>query len=118
MFGEQLSDEPHRFLSLEEITILVETIGIPDMIIINMSGELTAMTYTDDTNNVYQYKDIVGFEVEFPMVMESSDQINWSKKYILPLAPTSKSFDNETILQPYFIKIRLICIRNFGAVVL
>lgn len=108
IFGEQLTDEPHRFLSLEEIEILVETIGKPDYIEIDMSDALKKMTYRDNQNNLYLYKELVGYEESFPLMMTSIDKDNWSRYYVLPLAPSTKSFENVVLTSPYYIKITLI----------
>lgn len=108
IFGEQLTDEPHRFLSLEEIEILVETIGKPECIKIDMSVALKAMTYRDHQNNLYLYKELLGYEESFPLMMASTDKDNWSRYYVLPLAASTKSFENEVLTGPYYIKITLI----------
>ncbi|MBI9014152.1 MAG: hypothetical protein JEZ08_18090 [Clostridiales bacterium] len=108
IFGEQLTDEAHRFLSLEEIEIRVETIGKPDRIEIDMSDALKAMAYRDHQSNLYLYEELVGFEESFPLMMTSSDKDNWHRHYILPLAPSTKTFENEVLLSPYYIKITLI----------
>ena len=107
IFGEPLTDEPHRFMSLESIDIEVETVGEPDEIEITMSPELMAMTYVDDNNNFYYYDDIVGGNIDFPIYMSSSDNDHWYSNYVLPLADSTKDLDNKYLRAPYWIKIVL-----------
>ncbi len=107
IFGETLTDEPHRFMSLESIDIEAETIGEPDEIEIMMSPELMAMTYVDDNNNTYCYEDIVGEEIAFPIYMSSNDDKHWYSNYVLPLADSTRDLDNKYLRTPYWIKIVL-----------
>lgn len=108
IFGEPLSEEPHRFMSLEAIDIIVKTIGQPDSIEVTMSPELMAMTYVDELNNTYYYSELVGNEVSFPLYMSSQDKDKWHVAYVLPLADTTKTLDGVVIRPPYEIKIVLV----------
>ena len=106
--GKLLTDEPHRFMSLEEVSIFVETIGEPDNIIIRFSPELEAMTYVNDQGHVFLYEDMTGEKINFPLYMTSYDKINWHISYILPLADSSKTMDNERRHPSYWMSITLI----------
>ncbi len=106
--GEQLSNEPHRFLSLEAIDIDVESLGEPDQIVVEMSEALESMVYTDSSGNNYIYSNLVGEEVSFPLILDSSNLENWHTSYILPLADSTKSLDNIRLKPSYYIKITLI----------
>ncbi|WP_372998464.1 hypothetical protein [Lutispora sp.] len=46
MFGKQLTNEPHRFLSLEKVRITADIIGGADKVVIRFSPELEAMNFT------------------------------------------------------------------------
>ncbi|MCH4886969.1 hypothetical protein EZV73_05285 [Acidaminobacter sp. JC074] len=107
IFGETLTDEPHRFMSLERIDIYVETIGEPDDIQVTMSDELMAMTYVDKNNNTYNYEEMVGSKVLFPILMSTSDKSNWTTHYVLPLTDSTKDLENNRLKSPYWIKIVL-----------
>ena len=95
IFGKQMSVESHRFLSLETIKVNVSTVGNPDSVSIKFSTELEAMQYTDPNGNTYDYKnDFFKYYVYFPLGLNSSDGTNWNIEYALPLAPSSKSWDD------------------------
>lgn len=108
IFGESLSDDPNRFMSLEAIDIEVESIGKPDRIEITMSPELMSMSYVDEKNNVYYYKDMIGKVVEFPLLMSSENEKNWHVSYVLPLADSTLSVENIRLRNPYIIHVILV----------
>jgi hypothetical protein len=105
IFDKQLTNEPHRFLSLEEVTIRVKTTGYADKIEIRFSPELEAKTYTDAHGNVYDMK--ADFDIDyttFPKVINIDNTIKdntteW--KYILPLAKDTKTWDDVRLRTPY-----------------
>lgn len=107
IFGERLSNEPHRFLSLERVRIDITTKGNPDKVIIRFSPELEAMTYSDPHGNVYSYgRDFFGYEVKFPTDSTfnvSNNHVRW--EYNLPLAPSTKSWDNSRLRPPYTMTV-------------
>ncbi len=107
IFGEITSIEPHRFLSLEKIYLTLRTSGEPDEILIEMSEELENMIYKDKDNNVYSYKDLVGYSISFPIKMNSDNKSDWKMEYILPLADSTKSEENKILRSPYYIKVIL-----------
>lgn len=95
-FGEQMSVEPHRFLSLECVKIDIKTQGDPDKVVIRFSPELEAMTYTDPKGNVYDYStDFFHYYVDFPQdstFIPVNNSVTW--EYNLPLAPSTKDWDD------------------------
>ena len=111
MFGKQLSNEPHRFLSLECVKVNVNTSGYADKVTIDFSPELEAMQYTDPYGNVYDYKnDYFGYYVNFPQTfsLDSSKKDNnvyW--EYYLPLAPSTKDFDDVRLRTPYSMTVKV-----------
>lgn len=107
ILGYKTTIEPHRFLSLEKIYIDVETIGNPESVLIEMSSELESMLYIDSNGNKYYYKELVGYKVDFPILMNKSGT-KFNYEYILPLASSTKSIENKKLKNPYFIKIILI----------
>ena len=108
--GKQLTNEPHRFLSLERVKINVYTTGYADKVIIRFSPELEAMSFTDVHGNVYDYRDKVGYYVYFPQ--DSTINLNNTLKdnhvyweYTLPLAPSTKSWDDVILRSPYWMQV-------------
>lgn len=95
MFGKQLTNEPHRFLSLERVKIDIKTVGDPDRVTVRFSPELEAMTYSDPHGNVYNYGDFFDYKVKFPedsTFAVSNNHISW--EYNLPLALSTKDWNN------------------------
>lgn len=111
MFGKQLTDEPHRFLSLETVKVDVSTTGNADKVVIRFSPELEAMQFTDTNGNVYDYRDdYFGEYVIFPqnstISLDSSVRDNHAVwEYSLPLAPSSKSWDDARLRGQYSMTV-------------
>lgn len=103
MLGEQMTNEPHRFLSLECVKIDIQTTGDPDRVTVRFSPELEAMSYTDPNGHSYEYsRDFFGYNVLFPSDSTFSVTGNHAYwEYYLPLAPASKGWDN-TRLRPRY----------------
>lgn len=110
MFGNRMTVEPHRFLSLETVKITVNTTGYADKVVIRFSPELESMQYTDPYGNTYDYMDDFDLEyVRFPedttFFLDASkpdNSICW--EYQLPLAPSTKSWENERERPPYWME--------------
>ena len=83
-----LTNEPHRFLSLERVKINIHTDGYADRIEIRFSPELEAMQFRDVHGNTYDYLEDFGFQyVSFPkiFILDSAEKENdtyW--EYVLP----------------------------------
>lgn len=107
IFGSQLSNEPHRFLSLECVKIDVNTAGSPDRVVIRFSPELEAMSYTDPYGNVYDYgDDFFGYTIGFPVdstIPVATDKAHW--EYYLPMAPSTKDWDGSRKHPPYSMTV-------------
>ena len=109
--GKQLTVEPHRFLSLETVKINVYTEGHADKVVIRFSPELEAMQFIDKRGNLYDYnKDFFGYYVKFPedstFILDSSlnnNHVYW--EYTLPLALSSKSWDDVRLREPYTMTV-------------
>jgi len=102
IFGKRMSVEPHRFLSLECIKIDITTKGDPDKVVIRFSPELESMVYTDPNGHTYNYRDFLGYSVKFPndsTIQVSDNHAQW--EYYLPLAPSSKDWDNNRLRPQY-----------------
>lgn len=103
IFGKNMTNEPHRFLSLECLKIDITTIGNPERVTVRFNPELEAMTYTDPNGQSYDYeKDYFGYRVDFPADATfpvSGNHVYW--EYHLPLAPSTKDWDNNRLRQPY-----------------
>ncbi|MCR4435037.1 MAG: hypothetical protein QHH06_06615 [Clostridiales bacterium] len=111
MFGKQLANEPHRFLSLETVKVDVQTTGGADRVVIRFSPELEAMQYTDAKGVTYDYgKDYFGYYVLFPedstCSLDSAIKDNHAVwEYTLPLAQSSKSWDDVRLREPYSMTV-------------
>jgi len=106
MFGKALSNEPHRFLSYEKVKIRVNTTGYADKVVIRFSPQLEAMIFNNHLGHTYKYKEFTGYEVNFPQdstfILDPTNKessVYW--EYILPLAPSTKSWENTLLRQPY-----------------
>ncbi|HEX2944779.1 MAG TPA: hypothetical protein VHT96_02355 [Clostridia bacterium] len=102
LLGKQLTNEPHRFLSLECVKINISTSGNPDRIAVRFSPELEAMNYTDPGGHTSSYSEYFGHEVSFPedsTFLMSGNHAYW--EYNLPLAPSSKDW-NDVRLRPRY----------------
>ena len=104
LLGKRMTNEPHRFLSLEKVRIEVTTIGSPEKIEVRFSPELEAMMYVDPKGNRYDYREMVGYYVGFPyQPAVNENKAVW--EYILPLAPSTKDWDNNVLRSPYWMKV-------------
>ena len=111
--GKRLESSPHRFLALEEVVFRAEILGNPESVRVELSSQLMSMTYTDPNGHTYLYRDIVGYDVFFPMALaqiafNETDNIGiWEAVYILPLAPSTITWDDERITPPYHATLRV-----------
>lgn len=106
IFGERLTNEPHRFLSLECVKLDISTIGNPDRVAVRFSPELEAMTYTDPKGNTYRYSDYFGHNVAFPQdstITVNGNHVYW--EYNLPLAPSSKEWNGNRLRPQYSMTV-------------
>ncbi len=106
-FGEQMTNEPYRFLSMEKLTFSVETRGKVDKVSLNLSPELEAMTYKDTKGNLYYYKDEVGYNVKFPLALKLQNKGLYGTTYILPFADSTKSWENKNLKKAYQIRVTI-----------
>ena len=111
MFGRQLANEPHRFLSLERVKINVQTDGFADKVEIRFSPELEAMRYRDQYNNWYDQKEDFGIDyTSFPKTFmldntKKENQIYW--EYVLPLTESTKSWEDKRLKNAYYMEVTL-----------
>lgn len=111
LFGKQLTNEPHRFLSLETVKIDVATTGNADKMVIRFSPELEARQFTDQYGNRYDYRnDYFGHYVYFPAdttfalnSAQMNSTVHW--EYTLPLAPSSVSWEDERLRGQYSMTV-------------
>ncbi|MBS7525987.1 hypothetical protein KHM83_04750 [Fusibacter paucivorans] len=105
--GIYLTPNAHRFLSLETVTFHASVQGLPETVAVMLSPELMAMTYTDPYGVVYEYEELVGYDVSFPLALsmvsydEASAMSNWEGTYLLPLAPSTLSWEDIRKRSPY-----------------
>lgn len=109
IFGRQLTNEPHRFLSFERVRIKITTDGYAEKLEIRFSSELESMQYIDENGNIYDYKDDFNLDyVSFPYTIEldetkKENETYW--EYVLPLANSTKSWDDKRIRAPYYMEV-------------
>ena len=111
IFGRALGNQPHRFLSLEAVKINVLTEGSADMLVIRFSPQLEAMQYTDPMGYVYDYVMDSGMskyvlfpeDSTFELVGGSERRFYW--EYVLPLAPSTLSWDDVRIAPSYSMTV-------------
>jgi hypothetical protein len=106
IFGKQMTVEPHRFLSLECVNIDISTIGDPDKVTVRFSPELESMHYTDPNGHTYHYTEFMDHQVKFPedsTLSVSGNQAHW--EYHLPLAPSSKDWNNNRLRPQYSMTV-------------
>jgi len=109
LFGKRMSVEPHRFLSLERVKINIYTTGYAEKVEIRFSPELEAMQFIDKFGNKYDYKDDFKMEyVYFPVTItldstKKDNHVYW--EYALPLANSTKSWEDERLREPYFMEV-------------
>ncbi|HHW47036.1 MAG TPA: hypothetical protein GXX14_00250, partial [Clostridiaceae bacterium] len=109
MFGKLMSVEPHRFLSLERVKINIYTTGYADKVEIRFSPELEAMQFVDKYGNLYDYKEDFGLDyVHFPVIItidssKKDNHVYW--EYSLPLANSTKSWEDERLREPYIMEV-------------
>lgn len=105
LFGDLMTNEPHRFLSYEAVKIDITTAGDPDSVTVRFSPALESMYFTDIHGNKYSYEKDVGYFVSFPLEITKVNTNMYSKDYILPLAPSTKSSDNLRLASPYWMQV-------------
>ncbi len=107
LFGELMTNEPHRFLSHEKVIVTVRTVGNPEIATVRWSSELEQMLYTDAVGHTHSYEDAFGFIVDFPLALNQLSTDLWEVEYILPLANHTLSWDNSRTAPPYFMEIEV-----------
>ena len=107
-FGEQMTNEPWRFLSYEKMSVTMEARGLPDKVTLELEAPLEAMTYTDTKGREYAYKDELGYEVLFPIIFRKSTVNNYNIEYILPFANSTIDWKNQRKRPPYQLYVTLI----------
>lgn len=99
-----------RYLSYEKLRFTAELskkLG-REKLILRLSPELMAMVYTNSKMQVYKYEDEIGYKVKFPIELKHIGDKKYSAQYILPLAKSTLSFDNNRLSPPYFAEINII----------
>ena len=103
LLGQQLLDMPYRFLSWEQVHFTVVTKGKPDQVFIRMSPELEAMSFTDDNGTTFTYQEAFGKTVDFPLYCDQVEDDLWRCDYILPLAESTISWEDDRLRPSYEI---------------
>ncbi|QUI25924.1 hypothetical protein HZI73_26285 (plasmid) [Vallitalea pronyensis] len=105
LFGKQLLNMPHRFLSYEKVHIETEIKGNPDQVYVRFSPELEAMIFTNQYGHTYSYSDHIGYTVNFPLNMTSSDGETYKVEYILPLAESTMNDEDTRLGGQYWVEV-------------
>lgn len=106
LFGKQLVDMPYRFLSWEKIFITANTLGNPDKVLLRLSPALEAMSFEDDNGKTFYYADDFGRSINFPLEFTKEEDNVWKVSYILPLADSTLSWEDDRVRAPYKIIVR------------
>jgi len=106
LFGQVMADMPYRFLSWEKIYFTVVTSGSPDRVYVDMSPALEAMSFEDENGTVFDYEDDFGERVDFPLVFQQIEENLWIGEYILPLAHSTLSWQDERLRPAYEMLVR------------
>ena len=109
IFGKQLLNQPHRFLGLEKVKININTDGYADKVEVRFSPELEAMNYIDEYGNYYDYAEDFNLDyVYFPKTIlldETKKENNVYWEYVLPLAKSTISWEDQRIKTPYKMEV-------------
>jgi len=101
-----LQNNPHRFMSHENIHIEAVVVGSPDRVEVTMSPELTNYVYTNSKGTVYRHDTDFGYPVRvFPLNMATTSGTNYSLEYVLPLADWTLDYSNVRRKAAYTITI-------------
>jgi hypothetical protein len=104
--GLTLATNPHRFMSHENINIEADIVGVPDLVTIELSPELKALVYRNTEGHTYRHDFDFGLPAEtFPLSMQTSNQYNYSRDYILPLADWTLDYENNRHRGQYWITV-------------
>ncbi|TCT13982.1 hypothetical protein EDC18_10751 [Natranaerovirga pectinivora] len=106
--GNQLRNMPHRFMSYEKVYINAIIQGNPDEVYIRFSPELESMVFTDPNGHIYYYQNHIGYTVDFPIHMISSDELHYEVEYILPLANSTMDYNDYTLRGKYWVELTAI----------
>lgn len=103
--GEILEVDPLRFMSHENIHIEVDVVGEPDEVVVDMSEPLKQMTYINSYGHVYHHREFGFPEVVYPLALSTEDLSLYTTEIILPLAKSTKDYDDNRKSNKYQIII-------------
>lgn len=104
--GQVLQNNPHRFMSHENIHVEASVVGSPDRVEVTLSPELTNYVYTNSKGTVYRHDVDFGYPIRtIPLVMSTSNGTNYTVQYILPLADWTLDYSNVRKRASYTITI-------------
>lgn len=107
IFNEALSYNDHRFLSLENLNLHVETLGKPDKIEVYVPKEFLETYYRDESNEVYNNNEWVSLMPEvFEVRPTKADTFDCS--FEVPLVASSLSTEDVRLRPPYVLKVVLL----------
>lgn len=102
---QTLPNNPHRFLTHENIHIEADVIGNPDSVTVSMSPQLANYVYTNKQNITYRH-DSFGYPLRaHPLPMTSANQVNFATEYVIPLCDWTLGYDNIRKRVPYTITV-------------
>lgn len=103
--GKQMTNEPHRFLSLENLTFSLKVRGTVESAYLDLEAPLKAMTFNSKNGKTIHYKDLIGKTVAFPLFFSRNTSNLFKLEYILPLAPSTVDSNDKRLRPPYAITI-------------
>ncbi|MDO8685566.1 MAG: hypothetical protein Q7J78_02735 [Clostridiales bacterium] len=113
IFGNRLTNEPHRFLSLEKVKISIKTKGFAEKVVVRFSPELESMEWNGTNGRYYDYaEDFTGYYVFFPedstfLLDPEMEENSLSWEYTLPIAPDTLSWEGDRLHYPYSMTVTI-----------
>lgn len=104
IFGKGLIYNSHRFLSLEEIKVVIITSGKPDTIVIDGSDTFHERFYTDETGMIYDNNEFIP-DTNIPFELRTTDLEHWEGTFIIPLVDSTLDIENNRLKTPYRLNI-------------
>lgn len=98
----------NRYMGYEKIEISVVLNKAADSVELRFSPELEAMNFKNSMGTNYSYREEFGYTVDFPIQMQSADNITWTAKYILPVAKSTIDWKDQVLREPYKMYIKAV----------
>ena len=109
LLGRPVDRDPMRFLGLETVTVTATLSRTPDLVVFQPVGPLLAYSFQDPFGNFYLLSRLGRktnpLQSEFAVV-PAAGQTTVSFRYMLPLLPSTVSWDGRVLRAPYRFRVR------------